>query len=63
MLDDFADMNESDDVDPFAETANSRQVSSRESEYQRRRFDRGEGIQGASQSLVLVALLCLKDGL
>jgi splicing factor 3B subunit 1 len=41
-------MNESDDVDPFAETANSRQVSSRESEYQRRRFDRGEGVQGPS---------------
>lgn len=55
MLDDFADMNESEDVDPFAETANSRQVASRESEYQRRRFDRGEGVQGASYLSVAIS--------
>jgi hypothetical protein len=42
VLDDFAEMNESDEFDPFADTAKARQVASRQSEYQNRRFDREE---------------------
>ncbi|KAG8936433.1 Splicing factor 3B subunit 1 [Tulasnella sp. 418] len=46
ILDEFAQMAEEDDVDPFAETASKRQIASRQSDYQKRRFnvDRSSGI-------------------
>ncbi|CDZ97761.1 arm repeat-containing protein [Phaffia rhodozyma] len=44
VLEEFAEMNEADDVDPFGETAKARQVSARQNEYQLRRFDREEGV-------------------
>jgi splicing factor 3B subunit 1 len=40
VLQEFADLAEEEDVDPFAETAKSRQIASRQSEYHHRRFER-----------------------
>jgi len=35
-------MNDAEDFDPFAETAKSKQVAARQSEYHLKRFDRQE---------------------
>ena len=40
VLQEFADIAEEDDHDPFAETAKTRQIAARQSDYHRRRFDR-----------------------
>lgn len=40
VLQEFADMAEEDDFDPFAETASKRQIASRQSDYHNRRFNR-----------------------
>ncbi|KAE9400027.1 ARM repeat-containing protein [Gymnopus androsaceus JB14] len=40
ILQEFADLAEEENVDPFAETAKTRQVAARQSEYHHRRFDR-----------------------
>ena len=40
VLEEFANLAEEDDVDPFAETASKRQIASRQSDYHHRRFDR-----------------------
>ncbi|KAF8517897.1 small nuclear ribonucleoprotein [Hysterangium stoloniferum] len=40
ILQEFADLAEEEDVDPFAETASKRQIASRQSDYHNRRFDR-----------------------
>lgn len=40
VLQEFADLAEEDDYDPFAETASKRQIASRQSEYQNKRFER-----------------------
>ena len=40
VLQEFADLAEEDDHDPFAETAKTRQIASRQSDYHLRRFDR-----------------------
>ena len=40
VLQEFADLAEEDDLDPFAETAKTRQIAARQSDYHLRRFDR-----------------------
>ena len=45
VLDEFAQMADEDDVDPFAETAKERQIAARQGEYHARRFER-QGIAG-----------------
>ncbi|KAG9309480.1 hypothetical protein JVU11DRAFT_10451 [Chiua virens] len=40
ILQEFADLAEEEDVDPFAETASKRQIASRQSDYHNRRFNR-----------------------
>jgi splicing factor 3B subunit 1 len=40
VLQEFADLAEEEDVDPFAETAKTRQIAARQSDYQNRRFER-----------------------
>lgn len=40
ILQEFHDLAEEDDVDPFAETASKRQIASRQSDYHNRRFSR-----------------------
>ena len=40
ILQEFHDLAEEDDVDPFAETASKRQIASRQSDYHHRRFNR-----------------------
>jgi len=40
VLQEFADLAEEDDVDPFAETASKRQIAARQSDYHNRRFNR-----------------------
>ena len=40
VLDEFAEMAEEEDVDPFAQTASKRQIASRQSDYHNRRFNR-----------------------
>ncbi|KAI0793874.1 small nuclear ribonucleoprotein [Fomes fomentarius] len=40
VLQEFAEMAEEDDIDPFAETASKRQIASRQSDYHNRRFGR-----------------------
>ena len=40
VLEEFANLAEEEDVDPFAETASKRQIASRQSDYHNRRFDR-----------------------
>ncbi|KAJ7281768.1 armadillo-type protein [Mycena rebaudengoi] len=40
ILQEFADLAEEEDVDPFAETASKRQIAARQSDYHNRRFDR-----------------------
>lgn len=40
VLQEFAEMAEEDDIDPFAETASKRQIASRQSDYHNRRFKR-----------------------
>ncbi|OJT11397.1 U2 snRNP component prp10 [Trametes pubescens] len=40
VLQEFADMAEEEDIDPFAETASKRQIASRQSDYHNRRFNR-----------------------
>ncbi|KAF9071288.1 small nuclear ribonucleoprotein [Rhodocollybia butyracea] len=40
ILQEFAELAEEEDVDPFAETAKTRQVAARQSDYHNRRFDR-----------------------
>ncbi|KAF9525148.1 small nuclear ribonucleoprotein [Crepidotus variabilis] len=40
ILNEFRDLAEEDDVDPFAETASKRQIASRQSDYHNRRFGR-----------------------
>lgn len=40
VLQEFADLAEEEDVDPFAETASKRQIASRQSDYHNRRFKR-----------------------
>ena len=40
ILQEFHDLAEEDDVDPFAETASKRQIASRQSDYHNRRFNR-----------------------
>ncbi|KAH9935969.1 small nuclear ribonucleoprotein [Epithele typhae] len=40
ILQEFADMAEEEDIDPFAETASNRQIASRQSAYQNRKFNR-----------------------
>ena len=40
VLQEFHDMAEEEDVDPFAETASKRQIASRQSDYHKRRFNR-----------------------
>lgn len=40
VLQEFADLAEEEDVDPFAETASKRQIASRQSDYHNRRFNR-----------------------
>ncbi|KAF9789452.1 hypothetical protein BJ322DRAFT_1042304 [Thelephora terrestris] len=39
VLREFADLAEEDDIDPFAETAKTRQIAARQSDYHLRRFD------------------------
>ncbi|KAK1221091.1 U2 snRNP component prp10 [Marasmius sp. AFHP31] len=40
ILQEFADLAEEENVDPFAETASKRQIAARQSDYHNRRFDR-----------------------
>ncbi|RPD64445.1 small nuclear ribonucleo protein [Lentinus tigrinus ALCF2SS1-7] len=40
VLEEFAEMAEEEDYDPFAETARTRQIASRQSDYHNRRFNR-----------------------
>ena len=40
VLQEFADLAEQEDIDPFAETASKRQIASRQSDYHNRRFNR-----------------------
>ncbi|KAJ3996762.1 armadillo-type protein [Lentinula boryana] len=40
ILQEFADLAEEENVDPFAETAKTRQIAARQSDYHNRRFDR-----------------------
>ena len=40
VLQEFAEMAEEEDIDPFAETAKQRQIASRQSDYHNRRFNR-----------------------
>ena len=40
VLDEFAEMAEEENIDPFAETASKRQIASRQSDYHSRRFNR-----------------------
>src|SRR5258708_792663 len=40
ILQEFHDLAEEEDVDPFAETASKRQISARQSDYHNRRFNR-----------------------
>ncbi|KAF7294433.1 Small nuclear ribonucleoprotein [Mycena kentingensis (nom. inval.)] len=40
VLDEFAELAEEDNFDPFAETASKRQIAARQSDYHNRRFDR-----------------------
>lgn len=40
ILEEFANLAEEEDVDPFAETASKRQIASRQSDYHNRRFNR-----------------------
>lgn len=40
ILQDFRDIAEEEDIDPFAETASKRQIASRQSDYHNRRFNR-----------------------
>ncbi|KAN0088822.1 Armadillo-type fold [Tylopilus felleus] len=40
ILQEFADLAEEENIDPFAETASKRQIASRQSEYHSRRFNR-----------------------
>lgn len=40
VLQEFADMAEEEDIDPFAETASKRQIAARQSDYHNRRFNR-----------------------
>ena len=40
VLQEFADLAEEEDVDPFAETASKRQIAARQSDYRNRRFNR-----------------------
>jgi splicing factor 3B subunit 1 len=40
VLQEFADLAEEEDVDPFAETAKTRQIAARQGEYHARRFER-----------------------
>ena len=40
VLQEFADLAEEENVDPFAETASKRQIAARQSDYQNRRFNR-----------------------
>jgi splicing factor 3B subunit 1 len=46
ILDEFAQLAEEEDVDPFAETTSKRQIASRQSDYHNRRFkiDRDSGV-------------------
>ncbi|TIB12090.1 hypothetical protein E3P89_01776 [Wallemia ichthyophaga] len=43
IIDEFNKEIEDEDVDPFAETIQSRQISHRQSDYHNRRFNRGDG--------------------
>lgn len=45
VLEEFAQLADEEDVDPFRETATSRQISARQSDYHNRRFER-QGIAG-----------------
>ncbi|KAF7370749.1 Small nuclear ribonucleoprotein [Mycena sanguinolenta] len=52
ILQEFADLAEEENVDPFAETASKRQIAARQSDYHNRRFDRvavdsGDAFQSA----------------
>ena len=40
VLQEFAELAEAEDYDPFAETASKRQIASRQSDYHNRRFNR-----------------------
>ncbi|KAJ8473803.1 hypothetical protein ONZ51_g7622 [Trametes cubensis] len=40
VLQEFAEMAEEEDIDPFAETASKRQIAARQSDYHNRRFNR-----------------------
>src|SRR5882762_4731888 len=40
ILQEFADLAEEENVDPFAETTSKRQIAARQSDYQNRRFNR-----------------------
>ena len=40
VLQEFAEMAEEEDMDPFAETAKQRQIAARQSDYHNRRFKR-----------------------
>lgn len=40
ILEEFANLAEEEDIDPFAETASKRQIASRQSDYHNRRFNR-----------------------
>jgi splicing factor 3B subunit 1 len=40
ILQEFADLAEEENVDPFAETASKRQIAARQSDYHNRRFGR-----------------------
>ena len=40
VLQEFADLAEEENVDPFAETTSKRQIAARQSDYQNRRFNR-----------------------
>jgi len=44
ILDEFAQLAEEEDVDPFAETASKRQIAARQSDYHNRRFSR-QGVE------------------
>ena len=46
VLQEFAELAEAEDYDPFAETASKRQIASRQSDYHNRRFNRSANESG-----------------